>query len=642
MGRKLIATIGILLILIVPMLFVMVPSASTLAGMVNLYSALTGPEAADKLQLATFAFVDADEETYTMRLDLGINNSGANSPIIFPQLNMTIKYGPDILGYGWVSSPVEIGPDQYKSVPIYMKMYRGDTFNKFFMSILAGGLNIALSDVEIYLFFNTFGNIGPVSSLVIPLSSLAMPAMSLDGDISQYYPLVHQVVRENTQANQPINFKAVVSDNRGGGVKNVILSYSVNNGPWTNVTMVGLPMKQIIGGPKTALGWLFTNSFTNYPNSSIPTVWTNATVNCTIPGVASGSTVKYRIYVIDTVGNTVIGPSKAPLSVSGSDTVDINNKYFSFTVTGSNPKFTANWEPKVKPEEDGGAGEENMMTNILNDLSAAGIDIMSMIMDSSPVLSILSNLNTTALMSSDPNIQQAAMNELMGALAPILLYFESKKVHGFEILDQLMGLSGGSPMFEGVGKPGDINWTFNDNSSVAFDMLGEAGVSLIDLINILQVNMTQVIDMIGDKLYRPTIEDKNPIEGLLILAKRMLANATMKQEFENYLINNNLIYEDFPETHVYYRNTTGNSWTNFTLQANDTVVADVNLTGAVNDYIYFAAPMEIPLLSTTPSPITKLTALYFNMSSNVNNGSYQYEWEFYNMSSGAWEKVHQM
>ncbi|MHA1694972.1 MAG: hypothetical protein ACTSXT_08575 [Candidatus Helarchaeota archaeon] len=636
MGKKLTATIGIILILVIPMLFVMIPSINSLSGIVNLYSSLTSSDASQKISLSTFAFVDATDETYTLRLDLGINNSGSNSPLLFPQLNMTLKYGPDTLGQGWVSDPIVVPPNQYKVVPIYMIMKRGDTFNKFFMSILAGGLNIALSDVEIYVFLNTFGGIGPVSSIVIPLSSLAMPSMSLSGDSSAYFPVLLKASRDPVMANQPINFYATVQDKKGGGVKSVILSYSINDGAWTNVSMTGLPTKPIVGGPNTALGWIFTNSFPNYPNSSIPTLWSNATVNYSLPGCSVGTNIKYRFYVIDTIGNTVIGPSTTPSIISGSDNIDISNKYFSFTVASSNPSFSATWKSAVGLC---GGGEDDIMANILDDLSSAGIDIVNMMMEASPSLQVMGNLNISALVSSDPNIQKAALDELMDAISPLILYLESKNVNGFEVLDQLMGMSGGSPMFASVGYPGDVNWSFNANSSIAFDMLGEAGISLIDLMNVLEVNISQVIDSIATNLYRPTIKDKNPIEGLLILSNQTLSNTTKKQNFINYLYQKDLIYQEFPNVHVYYHNVSVNTWMNYTLPANDTVEADVNLTGAINDTIYFAAPMVSGLLSTAKSPITKMTALYFNMSTNVNNGSYQYKWEFYNSSASAWDPI---
>jgi len=314
MGRKITAVLGIILIILVPVLLVGIPSMGILSGVVNLYTSLTGTDAAEKISLSSFAFVDATDDTYTMRLDLGINNTGGTGAILFPQLNVTLKYGPNELGQGWVSEPVEVGPGQYKVVPIYMVMDRGDTFNKFFMSILAGGLNIALSDVEIYIFFNTFGNVGPVSSLVIPLASLAMPSMSMTGDEDAYYPELLEITREAVIASQPMTFTATVLDKKGGGVKSVILSYSVSNGPWINASMEQLPMKPIMGGKNTALGWMFSDSFPDYPNSTIKTVWSNATVSCTIPGVSSGTSIRYRFYVIDTIGNTVIGPDSAPVS----------------------------------------------------------------------------------------------------------------------------------------------------------------------------------------------------------------------------------------------------------------------------------------------------------------------------------------
>ncbi|MBD3227652.1 MAG: hypothetical protein GF329_05645, partial [Candidatus Lokiarchaeota archaeon] len=413
MNRKLIAVLGILAILLVPMFLVFFPSIQNFSGLLNLYSTLTGDDAGEKITIGGFSFVDADEDTFTIRLDLGINNNNSADTLLFPPINISIDYGSKTLGNGWISEPIEIGPNQYKEVPIYVLMKRGDLFNKFFMSILAGGLSMSISDVEIYVFFNTFNDIGPLASLMIPLDTLPMPEMSLGGDITAFYPFLREISRSNVEPDQAINFTAKVFDKKGGGIKEVIFSYSVNDGDWNNISMESLPTKPIMGGQSSFLGSAFTTAFPKYPNSSIPTLWHNATVNCQIPGLISGSEVKYRFYVLDTVDNLVIGPEVNPNHTIGTDTININDKYFSFTVNPGTDNFSAHWETT------GGAGtEEDLMTSLLEDLEKSGIVIDDLLLSSSPTLELLGDLNVSKLIAEP----EEAIDELMGALSPILLY----------------------------------------------------------------------------------------------------------------------------------------------------------------------------------------------------------------------------
>jgi hypothetical protein len=564
-------------------------------------------------------------------MDLGINNSGSADALLFPQINISIDYGSKVLGHGWISEPIEIQGNEYKEIPIYVLMDRGDTFNKFFMSILAGGLSLSVSDVEIYVFFDTFAEIGPLASLMIPLDTLPLPMDMGTGDSTAFNPVLHDIFRDSVEPDQPINFSATVSDKKGGGVKEVILSYSVDSGAWNNVSMDSLPTKPLAGGSNTFIGSAFTEAFPKYPESPIPTLWNNATVSCSIPGVSNGSTVRYRVYVIDSVFNTVIGPETTPNNTIGSDTVDSNNNYFSFTVNPGTDNYTAEWYMGE------GAGGVDLMTQLLDDLASSGIQIESLLLSASPMLAVLGDLNMTKLIN-DPD---AGIEELMGALEPILIYMGERNVHGFEVVDQLMGLSGGSPMFEGEGLeyPGDINWTFNSNTSVALDMLSEAGIGLMDLMSILEVDISVLMDSIAENLQRPIHEGMSPSESLEQLSEEMLAAPTARQEFEQYLVDQNLDYVDFPDTHVYFRDQSASSWINYTQQANDTTIADVNLSGAVGDAIFFSTPAVAPTIGSGLVPISKMAGLQFEMSSNVNDGSMEVIWEFYNGTASAWQSI---
>ena len=178
-----------------PIGLLFVPSwSSKLDPMLNLVTSLFGSGGEEKISLAGFSFVETDETTLTLRLDLGIDNSDGGD-MVFPALNLTLKYGSSELGYGWVNPEVFIPAGSTDvAVPIYAKMYKGDAFNQFLLSMLGGGLSLSIGAGEAFVFLETFGGI-PAGAISIPLPSRHTDArLCCEQSCSQHHsrrPLPH-------------------------------------------------------------------------------------------------------------------------------------------------------------------------------------------------------------------------------------------------------------------------------------------------------------------------------------------------------------------------------------------------------------------------------------------------------------------
>ena len=251
--RKLFTILIILLLLMSPIALLFLSSwDSKLAPMLNLVDTMFGAGGEENLGLGGFGFVAADEESITLRLDLSVNNSKGDN-MIFPALNLTFKYGASTLGYGWINPEVFIpAGEEAASVPIYAKMFKGEAFNQFLMSIIGGaGLSLSIGSGEAFVFLDSF--LGPSAGVIsIPLPSFPIPAMDLGGTGS-WAPTIHTLTRGNVTAGQEVEVFTEVSD-RGGGVAQCILSWNVNNTGWLSTNMTGLLWKPIFGGNSTVLG----------------------------------------------------------------------------------------------------------------------------------------------------------------------------------------------------------------------------------------------------------------------------------------------------------------------------------------------------------------------------------------------------
>ncbi|MCK4276456.1 MAG: hypothetical protein KAX78_08080 [Phycisphaerae bacterium] len=341
--RKIFTILIILLLFMSPIVLLFLPSwDSKLNPMLNLVDTMFGAGGADQMGLGGFGFVEADEDTITLRLDLSINNSKGGD-MIFPRLNLTFKYGASTLGYGWINPEVLIpAGDEEGLVSIFAKMFKGEAFNQLLMGLIAGsGLSLSIAAGEAFIYLDSyFAPSGGVIS--IPLPAFPIPSVDL-GESGPWAPTIHTLTQANVTANQPVDIAVEVSD-KGGGVAECILSW--NNGTaWQNTTLPGLPFKAIFGGNATVLGQDLNSKFPAYPASPIPTTWKHATVNATIPGYGIGTAVQYRVYIIDDFGYTTVVPSTTPTSFTGNSTpvsYDLTNMTFSYTVGAiTSDNFTA-------------------------------------------------------------------------------------------------------------------------------------------------------------------------------------------------------------------------------------------------------------------------------------------------------------
>ena len=629
LSYKLVMVLLIVVLIALPFTLLIVPSISKVSGIAGLLGLLDDPTA---LGLGGFSFVDRDEESITLRLDLSIDNTQSASALLFPAINVSFNFGSSPLGVGWIAEEVTIPARKAGLVPIYAKMNSGDVFNQFFMNILAGGLSLSMSSADIYLILDTFGGTpGGVLSITLP-GGIPIPDMSLGGDASAFAPFIHSVFRDDVSANNSVEILVNATD-KGNGLDEVILSYSIDSGAWVNVSMTGIPHKRLMGGDSTLLGSLMEMFFAGYPESTIETTWLNCILNATIPGADIGSTIRYRVYVIDVVNNTVIAPSSTPDSTIRTETTDITNQYFSYTVGSSTiDNFTAIWV-----EETGSAGDD-LMTGLMGDLDASGINLEGMIMESSDTLAGLVNLDFTSGIDLDEI--SIILTDLFNSLMPLFLELDENNVNPIEVLDQMLGMSGGMPAV-------DSSWKFNANMSAALDMLTEAELSLIDLITLLGVNISKMMNIMTESFYKPVMNPLynqymqsgnltgalgvNPMEGMLSLAQAYLQDSLRNATFHTFLNDNDFDYIELSDLLVYMDVNLADGILvddDYSIEANNTAIDDVIINGTT----YIGSYEAVGLLGPEGKPTIDIDILNFQMGTTTNNQTMGLLWEYYNGS----------
>jgi len=596
---KWIAVLCIILLLMFPIGVLFLPSFNAkLSPMLNLVNTLMGENAADKMTLGSFSFVGSDENSLTLRIDLGINNTEGQD-MLFPAVNLTFNYGSDRLGDGWINPAVFIPAGFVTLVPIYAKMQKGEAFNKFLFSLIGGGLSLSIAGGQAFVFLDTFGGTqGGV--LTIPLPSIPLPSIDLGG-ATFWPPTIHKVFRGNVTAGMPVPVMANVTD-RGGGVRTVILSWNNGSG-WVNTTMTGLPMKPIFGGATTTLGGLMLSAFPHYPDSPILTACPGVfgIVSGEIPAQPVSTQVQYRLYVIDDFKHVTLVPSTAPTFTSGtSDTLNLLTNTFTYTVAATTiANFTAVWLPQ------GGATEGGGLQDMMNALAANGIDIFGAIMAGSSALG-----------------GALSIDLLYSIILPLIEYFEARGVDPFEVVDQLLGFSGGTPL------AGDPDPHINANASVALDLLAEGGIGLTDLITALDVDLTKVVDTLGNSVLPPLTGFTTISEGVSTLLNRTFWNAGQNASFFAFLAANDLFYIDRPVIILKYNQTAG-TWTNLTAQS-------FSLEGDQFVEYYFGSLTTNDIVGNSV-PGENFSALRLDFTSPANPAiAGKYEWEYFN---GVWSPL---
>jgi hypothetical protein len=592
---KWIAILCIIGLLILPLgLFVASPKLNPL---LNLVTTLTGEGAGDKMTLGSFSFVASDQDTLTLKIELGINNTDGPE-MLFPAVNLTFNYGSDHLGDGWINPEVAIPSGAVTMVPIYAKMHKGEAFNKFLFSLIGGGLSLSIAGGQAFV-FNNFGGYSEV--LTIPLPSIPLPAVDLGG-ASFWPPTIHKVDRGTITADTPVDITANVTD-RGGGVKEVILSWNCNGTGWVNTTMTGLPMKPIMGGYSNSAGTGMKSVFPHYPDSPILTACPGVfgIVHGQIPGASVGSAIQYCLYVIDDFNYVTLVPSTAPTQTFGADAdgIDLVNTFFNYTVSAiPRSNFTAVWLPSAGGAEAGG------LADMLNSLAAQGIDIFGAIMAGSSLLSGPLSAET-----------------LINIILPLIEYFEVKGVNPFEIVDQLLGFSGG--LLPPLGT--DPNPHINSNTSVALDLLAEGGISLTELITVLDVNLTKVVDVLGNSVRAPIAGYATLTEAFGTLLNKTFWDPALNATFFNFLSANDLFYLN--QSLIVWRHNADDTWTNLTAQ-------NFNIDGDANVEYYFGSSLAPDLLGSL-QPGSNFTIIDLDIPTAASPAiAGKYQWEYYN---GSWE-----
>ncbi|MCK4276455.1 MAG: hypothetical protein KAX78_08075, partial [Phycisphaerae bacterium] len=84
---------------------------------------------------------------------------------------------------------------------------------------------------------------------------------------------------------------------------------------------------------------------------------------------------------------------------------------------------------------------------------------------------LLAGSDAFAILADTSNLTAEVIQEfIFGLILPMVEYLDFRGVNPFEVVDQLLGLSGGVPGL-------DDNITANANASLALDLLAEGGVS---------------------------------------------------------------------------------------------------------------------------------------------------------------------
>jgi hypothetical protein len=620
MGKfKWIAVIYFITILgLAPIGLLFLPSwNSKLTPMLNLVDTLLAEGGEERMLLGTFQFVGKDEDSLTLRLDLVVNNTGGPN-MLFPAVNLTFNYGSWVLGKGWVSEEVFIPANSNNvSIPIFARMLKGDAFNQFFMSLVGGGLSLSVKAGEAFVFLETFGGT-KLGSLSIPLPSIPIPAIELGS--TAYPPSCSGIARGSVTPATPVEVRANVSD-RGGGVGEVILSWDNGTG-WVNTTMTGLPLKDLMGGPtESFFGSIFNGLFPLYPNSTIPTSWADAEVVGQIPGQPNGTVVHYRIYVVDVYGHTTLEPTMTPIPITGTpDAVDLTNIYLTYTVpTGTTPAYTANM---TAPAGGGGEAEPDMLADMLETLEDSGVDLLDLIIGASEPLAALTDLKI------DLADLEGSVGSVFEAFLPLISYLDSQGLNPFEMLDQLLGFSGGMPgLPEIIQFPRDKNWSINANETLGMDMLLESGVGLLDLMTYLQVNITALIAQLSDSLILPLGDgSQTPAQAIYTALDALRSDPEEFANFIDLLIAHDAFFHNSDLLVLKY---------NVTDQAIlDCMTGPFAAGGVVGDSFYIGSPLAEGLIlgdyTTSSFDMVKITLAAAGAGST-------YAWEYYNGT--VWQEV---
>jgi len=596
MGKfKWIAVICIIALLILPLgVFVI---SGKLSPLLNLVTTLMGEGAGDKMTLGSFSFVASDEETLTLEIELGINNTDGPE-MLFPSVNLTFNYGSDHLGDGWINPAVPIPSGEVTLVPIYAKMHKGEAFNKFLFSLIGGGLSLSIAGGLAFVFDSLAGY---SEVLTIPLPSIPLPAMDLGG-AAGWPPTIHKVYRGNVSAGLPVEIMANVTD-RGGGVREVILSWNNGTSGWVNSTMTGLPMKPIMGGLTNSAGVGMKSVFPEYPDSPILTACPGVfgIVHGQIPAHPIDTNIQYRLYIIDDFHYVTLVPSTLPTNTYGEeDTIDLIANTYNYTVKSTMvSNFTAVWLPTA------GAGGAGGLADMMNSLAANGIDIFGAIMAGSSALSG----------GLSPDI-------LLKIIVPLIEYFEVRGVDPFEIVDQLLGFSGGINL-PPLGN--DLDAHINTNTSVALDLLAEGGISLTDLITALEVNLTLVVNSLGNSVRTPLVGYPTISDAFFALLNKTFYDPILNASFFNFLAANDMDYLD-KTLSIWKHNITSGTWTNCT-------AGNFNIEGTSDVEYYFGSLTTKDLLGTVV-PGENFTILHYEIAAPASPAIQgKYQWQYYN---GSW------
>jgi hypothetical protein len=238
----------------------------------------------------------------------------------------------------------------------------------------------------------------------------------------------------------------------------------------------------------------------------------------------------------------------------------------------------------------------------LNSLSAQGIDIFGAIMAGSSALS--GPIDPTAIAD---------------IIFPLIEYFEVKGVNPFEIVDQLLGFSGG------VAFLGDPNPRINTNASVALDLMAEGGISLTELITVLDVNLTKVVNSLGNSVRAPIAGFDTLSEAFATLLNTTCWTPSLNATFFDFLAAHDLYYLN-KSMLILKHNQTDGTWASLTLQS-------VTMEGTPDVEYYFGSNTTTDLLGST-QPGENFTILDVDVATPAAPAMVgKYQWEYYN---GTW------
>jgi hypothetical protein len=263
-----------------------------------------------------------------------------------------------------------------------------------------------------------------------------------------------------------------------------------------------------------------------------------------------------------------------------------------------------------------------------------GMSIEDIIFEGSDLLSGLFDMFSGDI---DPAELLVQVPEILKLFEPMIEYLAKKGLNMWEMMDQMVGLSGGSPMFIELALmagapepfPNDVNWTDNSNATLAFDMITESGVSLLKLMEFLQVNFSKIMEQVINGFTKPISLDETPGQS----SSRMRADyidelnsSGLIPEFINNLSN----YKQFPIWVLFENNTDifNPEYTNFSVEAWDTSdVTTVNLGGNPGDCVYFG--------NGSMSGMGHFDGLYFDIG-NANTNT-NFTWEYYD--GATWTEI---